>query len=228
MYSRFELYEERLHSNVTSELFRLPQEFTAFEGASDGGARISEPRPLMPRPRERVLADRTDLASATGEFYLENVMISRSLDGVKPGTVKKLMVMESLPKPINYTGGMDPLSYGGTFTLTRMLGTVPVEDDGSAYFRVPALRAVFFIALDAEGRAVKRMQSFTQVMPGERQAAGVFEQRELERLFRFPYVQLDNAAAHILMRISVNPVLNDHLSVSPFSLCSRAHKGRGY
>ena len=168
----------------TSELFRLPQEFTAFEGASDGGARISEPRPLMPRPRERVLADRTDLASPTGEFYLENVMISRSLDGVKPGTIKKLMVMESLPKPINYTGGMDPLSYGGTFTLTRMLGTVPVEDDGSAYFRVPALRSVFFVALDAEGRAVKRMQSFTQVMPGERQGCVGCHERKTENTVR--------------------------------------------
>ena len=81
-------------------------------------------------------------------------MISRSMSGVKPGTVRKLMVMESLPKPINYTGGMDPLTYGGTFTLTRYLGTVPVEEDGSAYFKVPALRSLFFVALDAEGRAV--------------------------------------------------------------------------
>lgn len=149
-------------------LFSLPQEYTIFEGAPLG-SRISEPRPIMPRPRERILADRTDLTSKTGEFYLENVMISRSMPGVAPGTVKKLMVMESLPKPINYTGGMDPLSYGGTFTLTRQLGTVPVEADGSAYFKVPALKSLFFIALDGEGRAVKRMQSFTQVMPGERQ-----------------------------------------------------------
>ena len=153
----------------TADLFGLPAEFTVFEGASDGGSRISEPRPLMPHKRERVLADRTDPSSKTGEFYLENVMISRSLQGVKPGTIKKLMVMETLPKPINYTGGMDPLSYGGTFTLTRQLGTVPVEADGSAYFRVPALKSLFFVAMDAEGRAVKRMQSFTQVMPGERQ-----------------------------------------------------------
>ena len=165
-------------------LFSLPREFTVFEGASDGGSRISEPRPLMPRPRERILADRTDLTSKTGEFYLENVMISRSLDGVKPGTIKKLMVMETLPKPVNYTGGMDPLSYGGTFTLTRYLGTVPVEDDGSAYFKVPALRPVFFIALDAEGRAVKRMQSFTQVMPGERQGCVGCHEKKTENTVR--------------------------------------------
>ena len=165
-------------------LFSLPREFTVFEGASDGGSRISEPRPLMPRKRERILADRTDLKSKTGEFYLENVMISRSLDGVKPGTIKKLMVMESLPKPINYTGGMDPLTYGGSFTLTRYLGTVLVESDGSAYFRAPALRSLFFIALDAEGRAVKRMQSFTQVMPGERQGCVGCHEKKTENTVR--------------------------------------------
>jgi len=98
--------------------------------------------------------------------------------GVERGTVKKLMVLESLPKPINFTGGMDPLSYVGTFTLPRVLGTVPVDSDGSAFFSAPALRAVFFIALDARGRAIKRMQSFTQLMPGEHQGCtGCHEER---------------------------------------------------
>jgi mono/diheme cytochrome c family protein len=88
------------------------------------------------------------------------------------------MILESLPKPINFTGGMDPLSYVGTFTLPRVLGTVPVDPDGSAHFTVPALRPVFFVALDARGRAVKRMQSFTQLMPGERQGCtGCHEER---------------------------------------------------
>ena len=57
----------------------------------------------------------------------------------------------------------------GTHTLHRILGTVPVEADGSASFEVPALRAVYFVALDEKGLAVKRMQSFTMVMPGETQ-----------------------------------------------------------
>ena len=77
------------------------------------------------------------------------------------------MVIESLPKPINFTGGMDPLSYAGTFTLERVLGTVPVEADGSAFFHAPALRSLLFVALDDQGLAVKRMQSFTTVEPGE-------------------------------------------------------------
>ncbi len=138
--------------------------------AEDGrkaGLWCHEPRPLAPRPREAVVADRVKPASATGTMLLMDAHTGRRMDGVRKGEIKHLLVMESLPKPINYTGGMEPLSYGGTFTLERVLGTVPLEADGSAHFEVPAMRGVFFIALDENGRAVKRMQSFTGVQPGE-------------------------------------------------------------
>jgi cytochrome c553 len=102
-----------------------------------------------------------------GAYLLDNVYLGRNMAGTKPGEIKKLLVIESLPKPINFTGGMDPLSYSGTFTLERALGTVPVEPDGSAYFEAPAMKSIFFVALDANDMAVKRMQSFTTVQPGE-------------------------------------------------------------
>lgn len=128
---------------------------------------IHEPRPIVQHKRERILPKRTDESKATGTMLLTNVYIGQKMGTVKKGTIKKLLVMESLPKPINYTGGMDPLTYGGSFTLERLLGTVPVEEDGSAFFEVPAKRSVFFIALDEKEDSVKRMHSFTSVMPGE-------------------------------------------------------------
>ena len=153
-----------------SVLFSLPEGFKECW--------LHEPRPVAPRPREPLLADKTDPAQKDGVFFLENVYEGRQMAGVERGTVKKLLILESLPKPINFTGGMDPLSYVGTFTLPRVLGTVPVDADGSAHFAVPALRPVFFVALDARGLAVKRMQSFTQLMPGERQGCtGCHEER---------------------------------------------------
>jgi hypothetical protein len=51
--------------------------------------------------------------------------------------------------------------------LERILGTVPVEPDGSAHLEVPALRPLFFVALDEQNNSVKRMHSFFTVMPGE-------------------------------------------------------------
>jgi len=134
---------------------------------SHTGSELNEPRPLTPRKRERIIPARIDLTKTTGTLILTDVTIGRNMTGVKKGQIKNLLILESLPKPINYTGSMEPMSYGGTFTLERVLGTVPVEADGSANFDVPANRALILIALDARGRAVKRMQSFLSVMPGE-------------------------------------------------------------
>jgi len=137
------------------------------EADRQAGLWIHEPRPLAPRPREPVIPVRTDPQQSVGRMMLMDASIGRNMEGVGENEIRDLLVIESLPKPINYTGGMEPLSYGGTFTLERVLGTVPVEEDGSAYFELPALRSVFFVARDAEGKAVKRMRSFTSVKPGE-------------------------------------------------------------
>src|ERR1041385_3997977 len=100
------------------------------------------------------------------------------MDGVKRGEIKKLLVLETLPMPVHYTGGMEPISYGGTFTLERIGGTVPVEADGSDYFALAAVGSFFFVALDENDMSVKRMQSFTTVQPGEQQSCvGCHEHR---------------------------------------------------
>jgi hypothetical protein len=131
------------------------------------GLGCHEPRPLVPHPLEPVVPSSTDGSQETGRVLLADVAFGRNMEGVKRGEVKKLLVLETLPKPMNYTGGMEPLSYGGTFTLERILGTIPVEPDGSAYAELPALRSLLFVALDVDELSVKRMQSFFTLMPGE-------------------------------------------------------------
>jgi len=156
----------------TQAIFELPPEDIR------AGLQCHEPRPLISRPRERIIAPRSETARTSGRLVLADVYVGRNMAGVPRGEIKKLLVLETLPKPINFTGGMEPLSYGGTFTLERILGTVPVEADGSAHFEVPALRSVFFVALDEHDIAVKRMQSFVTVQPGETvSCVGCHEQR---------------------------------------------------
>ncbi len=144
-----------------TSLFALP------DADRDRGLELHEPWPLAPRPRERVIPDRVDSVRPTGTLVLQDVTRGRSMEGIAPGEIKKLLVIESLPKPVNFNGGPDNLSWLGTFTLERILGTVPVEPDGSACVELPADRPVFFVALDAHDLAVKRMQSFVSVRPGE-------------------------------------------------------------
>lgn len=137
-----------------------------------------EPRPLVARPREVVIAPRARPGEPTGRMVLGDVYTGRHMDGVKRGEIRKLLVLEQLPKPVNFSGGMWPISDGGTFTLARLLGTVPVAPDGSADFIVPAMRSLFFVALDEHDLAVKRMQSFATVQPGETLGCvGCHEQR---------------------------------------------------
>lgn len=48
-----------------------------------------------------------------------------------------------------------------------VLGTVPVESDGSAYFEAPVGKLIYFQALDQHGSALQSMRSGTYVHPGE-------------------------------------------------------------
>ncbi|MCX6904500.1 MAG: hypothetical protein NTW03_13670, partial [Verrucomicrobia bacterium] len=128
---------------------------------------VHEPRPIMAHLRERVLEPRTRPSEPTGRMVLADVYNGRNLPGVSCGEIKKLLILELLPKPVNFSGGQDLISWLGTFTLERVLGTVPVEADGSAHFEVPADRQVFFVALDEHDLSVKRMQSWCSVRPGE-------------------------------------------------------------
>ena len=76
--------------------------------------------------------------------------VYEGMPGVAQGTVKRLRVVGVPPKTQPYmnqpnigVSGEDPAKY--------VLGTVPVEADGSAYFRVPSGVSLFFQALDAAG-----------------------------------------------------------------------------
>lgn len=156
----------------TREIFRLPQAW------AKAGAVCHEPRPLVSRPREPVLTPRPMWNEPTGRLVLADAYAGRRMEGVRRGEIKRLLILETLPKPINYSGKMPPISFGGTYMLERILGTVPVEPDGSAYMDVPALRPLFFVALDAQNNSVKRMHSFLTVMPGETTGCvGCHEQR---------------------------------------------------
>lgn len=154
----------------TELIYGLPPEDKTLE--------CHEPRVVCARPREPVIRPQVDLTKRTGQLVLADIYTGRNMPGVKRGEIKKLLVMQQLPEPVHFSGGMQPISIGGTFTLARILGTVPVEPDGSANFEVPALRSLFLVALDENNLSVKRMQSFLTVEPGEKlSCVGCHEQR---------------------------------------------------
>ena len=59
------------------------------------------------------------------------------------------------------------VSCGATYAAKQVWGFADVAPDGSAAFEVPSEVPIYFLAIDAEGRAVQRMRTFTHLMPGE-------------------------------------------------------------
>ena len=204
------------------EIYRLPA------ADAKAGMEVSEPRPLVARPREPVIPDRSNPAAPTGKLVLADIYDGRNMAGVTRGEIKKLLVLETLPMPIHYTGGMDPLSYGGTFTLERIVGTVPVEEDGSAFMELPAQRSFFFVALDKDDLSVKRMQSFLTVQPGETTSCvGCHEQRTRTAALPLPdtALALRRPASKIAPIPDVPEVLDFPRDIQPVldSLCVNCH-----
>ncbi|MGL6195978.1 MAG: hypothetical protein ACRC2T_14275, partial [Thermoguttaceae bacterium] len=168
----------------------------------EAGFWINEPQPIIVRQRENIIPDSTDITQPTGRLILGNIYEGRKMEDVEPGSIKELLVLESLPEPIHYEGGMGQISMGGTFTIERIIGTVPVNEDGSASMELPALRSFLFVALDHEGKPVKRMHSFTSVMPGETTTCiGCHEQR-----VKTPDTKLDSRVFNVLSKSPKKPV----------------------
>ncbi|MDO4573687.1 MAG: polysaccharide lyase family protein [Planctomycetia bacterium] len=133
----------------------------------DAGFWCADVQPVIPRQREEILADTTDFTQKTGRIAMANIYEGRQMKDVPRGTVKELLILEPLPIPVHYNGGMMSISAGGTFAIERIVGKVPVEEDGSVYMELPARRSFLFIAMDQNDMPVKRMHSFTSLMPGE-------------------------------------------------------------
>ena len=133
-----------------------------------------DPMPLQPRARPPVIRSRRDFTSEKGYFYVQDVYQGTHMQGVQRGTVKSLRVVEA-PEKRTWSPGK---WFGQGYTAPgmnwhglenkRILGTVPVEADGSAYFAVPAEKFVYFQLLDADGMMIHSMRSGTFVQPGER------------------------------------------------------------
>ena len=132
-----------------------------------------DPMPLGPRVRPPAISSRIDLAQSEGYFYVSDVYVGTGMETIAPGTVKYLRVVESPEKRYwtqpawNTTGNQSPAMAWDDFNNKQILGTVPVEPDGSAYFTVSADTFVYFQLLDASGMMIQSMRSGTIVRPGE-------------------------------------------------------------
>ena len=148
------------------------------------GAGCFDPMPLGPRRTASTRPVARNYEDGTGTFYVTDVRIGTHMKGVEKDEVRFLRVVES-PEKRAWTrsgwggqGEQAPAMNWHNFENKRILGTVPVEKDGSAYFEVPSDRFVFFQVLDEDGMMIHSMRSGTIIQSGERQGCtGCHENR---------------------------------------------------
>lgn len=128
------------------------------------------PIPLAPRPTPPVVPSLLDpTLGGDGEFVLADVRQSLfQLPANRP--IRELRIFQLLPKPAPHTVNQPRIGHANAENARMLLGTVPVEADGSAYFRAPASKPLYFQAVDDTGRAVQTMRSAVYLQPGERRS----------------------------------------------------------
>ena len=139
----------------------------------EGEKSIFDAQPLSVRFKPPVITELRNYKNQTGQFYVQNVYEGTHMKGVEHGAVKYLRVIESPPK-LNWTakawngqGQQAPGMNWTNFENKVILGEVPVETDGSAFFEVPSNKFVYFQLLDQEKKMVQSMRSGTMIQPGE-------------------------------------------------------------
>ncbi len=144
-----------------------------------------EPLPIKKTVMPRVLPDRTDRSRDDAVVYLHDVYLGPGLKGVPRGTVKSLRIVAynfGMPR----MAGPDKIGRGGPWEAMRILGTVPVPEDGSVAFKVPASTPISVQPLDEDGKALQLMRSWYTAMPGEKASCvGCHEQPKDTPLVRY-------------------------------------------
>jgi len=138
------------------------------------GLGCHDPMPIRAVKRPPVQSVQRNYADvkAPGRFYVQDVYVGTHMKGVKRGSIKSIRVVESPEKRQwikvrSWWNDAACTMNWRAFDAKRVLGTVPVAEDGSAYFEVPGNTYVFFQALDAEGKMVQSMRSGVILQPGE-------------------------------------------------------------
>ena len=192
-----------------------------------------QPMPLKARSKPPVLP--SVLPAETGEQVADAVVlvsdVYAGLDGVERGAIKYLRVMEHIARPWSArrfwdgdeTGQQHSVISSRTHLgLKALIGIVPVDEDGSAYFTVPAKKNIFFQALDENFMEVQRMRTFVDFKPGEkRSCVGCHEYRQfapanktVTALYREPVVPGpqpgETAPRAIYYPTDVQPILDKH------------------
>jgi len=135
--------------------------------------------PLRPRTRPRLRPSMVDYRKNSGIFTVQDVYVGPGLKGIARGAARRIRVValefrasgigrNSNRGPAGGATVSSPIAIdNGSWDVKHVLGTTPIEADGSASFIAPARRPVYFQVLDAKNHVIQTMRSWSTLQPGE-------------------------------------------------------------
>ncbi|MDE7355320.1 MAG: SUMF1/EgtB/PvdO family nonheme iron enzyme [Rikenellaceae bacterium] len=156
------LQEESLWGIYLVDVFDNVTLIAEFEGEGLNNPILREKRPTPP-----VIPDRVDLSQDEATVFIQDIYEGEGLPDVPRGEVKKLRVFAYEYAYINSPSNHVAQGIQSGWDIKRLLGEVPVNEDGSVTFKIPANTPISLQPVDSEGRAIQWMRSWLTGMPGE-------------------------------------------------------------
>lgn len=125
-----------------------------------------EPVPVMVRTVPPVIPDRRNPDAQDGTLYIQDIYSGPGLEGIPRDKVAALRLF-TYGYAYRLNGSHDALAIEGGWDTKRVLGTVPVEKDGSVMVKIPYNMPISIQPIDKEGRALQVMRSWTVAQRGE-------------------------------------------------------------
>ncbi|BDD11844.1 hypothetical protein FUAX_42760 (plasmid) [Fulvitalea axinellae] len=131
------------------------------------GEGIRDVFPMRKRKTPPVIPSKVNPTKKDATVYVADIYEGRGMKGVARGTVKSIRVFAYKFAYNRSKSNNDAMGVESAWDVKRVLGTVPVYEDGSAMFKIPANTAISLQPLDEHGQAMQVMRSWLTAMPGE-------------------------------------------------------------
>jgi formylglycine-generating enzyme required for sulfatase activity len=131
------------------------------------GEGVTEAIPLLKRETPPVIPEKVSMDKMESTVYIQDIYTGQGSKGIERGTIKELRVFAYEFAYAKSPSGHMVQGIQAGWDMKRILGTVPVEEDGSVMFKIPSNIPVSMQPLDKDGAAVQLMRSWITGMPGE-------------------------------------------------------------
>jgi len=182
------VWGENAHPASTPFCIYLMDIYGNRELIYSGTYNLLYPMPVIPRQKPPIIPDQIQWAGAqkdkapvkTGTFYSADIFQGAAANLREKGKFLRVLTIDHVTftlgkklQDVEHPGHPAHMHSGPVMSVThndgvkRVLGTVPIEADGSVFFEAPPCVSLHFQVLDENHRTLHTMRSFTNLMPGE-------------------------------------------------------------